>query len=234
MNKPKLLLLHGALGAASNFDELVLLLSEHYDCYRPNLPGHGQTAFTNEPMSMKSLAHFLAEYTETHQLQHALVFGYSMGGYVASLTQLEKGYFSRIYTLGTKFIWNSSFSVKEASRLDPEVLQSKVPTFAETLKHMHGSNWTKLLQQTAMMMLALGNKPAIPIETFNQLKIPICIGLGDRDKMIPVADALSIYQALPNGCFDMLPYSPHPLNTIDATLLSARLRYFFDLRSNQK
>ncbi|MFN3529914.1 MAG: alpha/beta fold hydrolase [Bacteroidia bacterium] len=232
MNKPKLLLLHGALGAATDFDTLVELLSEHYSCYRPNFPGHGQTEFLNEPMSMQGLATFLAEYTETNQLQHAMVFGYSMGGFVACLTQLQKGYFSKIYTLGTKFIWDPDSALKEASRLEPENLQNKVPAFAESLKNMHGVHWTQLLQQTAMMMLALGNKPAITTEAFGQLQIPLCIGLGDRDKMIPIEDAITVFRWLPSAYLDILPYSPHPLNAVDVALLSARLRYFFELRSN--
>ena len=44
MSKKKILFLHGALGAASQFDTLISLNQNDYDCIAIDFPGHGHQA----------------------------------------------------------------------------------------------------------------------------------------------------------------------------------------------
>jgi pimeloyl-ACP methyl ester carboxylesterase len=226
----KLLLLHGALGSAADFNSLLPYFEPHYNCFAPDLAGHGQRSDENHPYSIPHFAEQLARYVEAHELHQCLVFGYSMGGYVAAYLEHLKPSFSKIYTLGTKFIWNTNDSVKEASMLNPAMIQEKVPTYAAGLAQKHGhDHWRAVLARTADMMLALGQKAALSPEQLGQLQLPMALGWGDRDKMIPLSDVHTIQQSLPQACLDVLPYTPHPLDKVNPQLLLGRLQYFFDL-----
>jgi len=86
------------------------------------------------------------------------IFGYSMGGYAAICTALKHpDRISSIMTLATVFDLSPERAQKEAAMLDPGKIELKVPSFAETLKHLHGSEkWKSLLQQKAGMMKVFG------------------------------------------------------------------------------
>lgn len=226
----KLLLLHGALGCKRDFDDLQKLLSSHYDCYTLDFIGHGSEAASALPLSISTFADQTKTFVELHQLQNALVFGYSMGGYVASYLHKQNGCFTKIYTLGTKFIWHTESAQKEANLLHPATIAEKAPTYAANLIEKHGSDhWENLLQKTAAMMLELGQHPALQMSDFKTIACTMAIGLGDKDKMIPIEDAMSVKNALPNACLDVLPFTQHPIDRVKTELLVQRLKYFFDL-----
>lgn len=226
----KLLLLHGALGSQQDFDALKVRLSGTYECYSFDFIGHGEEAGQSNPLSIETFAKQTERFATQHELQDALVFGYSMGGYVATYLHKRTTYFSKIYTLGTKFIWQEESAQKEAKMLNPEVIVENAPVYAQSLIQKHGKvHWKTLLAKTAHMMLALGQNPALPLSDFQDIKCPIAIGLGDKDKMIPLNDAVTIKNALPNACLDILPYTQHPIDRVKTELLAMRLKYFFNL-----
>lgn len=74
-------LLHGWTMRGSIFDDLVARLPAEFDCYAPDLPGHGKLAAT-EP-SLESAAQTLADLLETHDLNDVVLVGWSMGAAVA-------------------------------------------------------------------------------------------------------------------------------------------------------
>lgn len=74
-------LLHGWTMRGSIFDDLVARLPAEFDCYAPDLPGHGKLAST-EP-SLEAAAQTLADLLETHDLNDVVLVGWSMGAAVA-------------------------------------------------------------------------------------------------------------------------------------------------------
>ncbi|MBA4304588.1 MAG: alpha/beta hydrolase [Sphingobacteriaceae bacterium] len=225
-----LILLHGALGAASDFEQLLPLLSPHYELFLFDLPGHGQNKERPSKFSIPLFADALNDFINTNHLEQPLIFGYSMGGYVACLLQFQKPVFSHIYTLGTKFIWNESQAQKEAQNLDPKSLAEKFPAYTNALAAKHGADyWDENMRLTAQMMLALGKEAALSTTDYSSIQSKIAIGLGDKDKMVPIEDAIQVYRQLPHACLDVLPMTQHPLDRVKPELLAQRLHYFFHL-----
>src|SRR5882724_6957187 len=115
-----LLLLHGALGASSQFGDLANELAGHFDLHMMNLPGHGGEPISDEPFSIAGFAEVLHAWLAGRGLEGIDVFGYSMGGYVAlHLARHSPGAVGRVFTLATKFAWDASTSAKETAMLDP-------------------------------------------------------------------------------------------------------------------
>lgn len=225
-----LILLHGALGAASDFEPLIPLLSADYKIYAFDLPGHGTSTEKPESFSIQLFANALEQFISEKKLEQPLLFGYSMGGYVACLLQSQKPMFSHIYTLGTKFIWNESQAQKESQNLNPILLSQKFPEYTKLLGSKHGEDyWTKNMKLTADMMLSLGQKAALESSEYQQIQCKVAIALGDKDKMVPIEDALQVYRSLPHACFDILPATQHPIDRVNPQLLAQRLNYFFNL-----
>ena len=51
--------------------------------------------------------------------------------------------------------------------------------------------------------------------------------VGDRDTTAGVVESASLFSALPNGQFEVLPATPHPFQRAPMARLAASLREFF-------
>jgi pimeloyl-ACP methyl ester carboxylesterase len=211
-----LLLLHGALGTQSQFETLKKLLQSKFDVHTFDFEGHGARA-TEKEYSMDLFAQNLKDYLDQHNLKNVLVFGYSMGGYVAlRLAQQHPLYFEKIITLGTKFNWTPESAAKEVKMLDAEKIQEKVPAFAHALSKLHtATDWKQVLQKTAAMMLALGNGKASTDADFKRITVPCFMGVGDQDTMVSREETQQVTALIPNAQFYLLENTIHPVDKLD-------------------
>ena len=169
----------------------------------------------------------LEQFIKANNLQQPTVFGYSLGGYVALyLAKEQPTLLGNIITLGTKFEWSPEISAKETKMLDSKVILEKVPKFAEALQNRHGNDWKLLLQKTAEMMIALGNKNALSLNDFASIENKVLIGLADKDNMVTLEETTAVYKQLKNGAMYMLPSTKHPIETVNIELLSKIIQEF--------
>lgn|GEM_PF-54049 len=220
MAKTPILLLHGAIGSNAQLDILREALASSYDVHAPNFPGHGGEP-SSETFSIPGFVDFVKDYIDSHQLNRPVVFGYSMGGYVACCLSLKyPGYVSRIITLATKFYWDEHTAAAEIKMLQPDLLEQKVPKFAEALVQRHGAaHWKGLLHQTASLLEGLGKQPVLKTEDYPTITTPCLLLVGDRDKMVSIEETASVYRTLPSARFAVLPATPHPIEQAPVDLL---------------
>lgn len=225
-----LILLHGALGAASQFSALSEALRGRYHVHTFDFSGHGGRAFSTEGFSIPVFADELLRYLDEHRLEEVSVFGYSMGGYVALyLATRHPGRIRRIMTLGTKFQWDPAGAEKEVKMLDPEKIAQKVPAFAQQLEERHApGDWKTVMQRTAEMMLGLGADSALKETDYPGIEIPVLLLLGDRDKMVTLEETLAVYRQLPQAGLGILPFAGHPLEQVPGEELVFRVQQFFN------
>ncbi len=222
-----IVLLHGAIGAASQLQPLADALSVHYTVHLLNFDGHGGEPLPNE----FSIAHFAAQtaqWLQAHQLQSVTIVGYSMGGYVALyMARHWPQPVGRIITLGTKFQWDEPTAARETQMLIPEKIEQKLPAFAETLRQRHApQDWKQVLHQTAAMMRNMGAQPPLGTEDYHNIACPTLLMLGDRDKMVTTTETLHVYSHLPQAQLAILPGTPHPIEQVDASLVTYMVQRF--------
>ncbi len=223
-----LLLLHGAIGAKDQLGELAGLLENDFVVHSLNFNGHGGEALTSEPFSIAAFAAEVEEYLSNHNIQEASVFGYSMGGYVAMyLAKQKPQLLNKIVTLATKFYWNETVAEKEASMLNAETIEEKVPAFAETLKHRHYPNdWKLILQKTKTMLLQMGRQNPLQLNDYSTILQPVLLLLGDNDKMVTKEETEAVQKVLPNGSFQLLEQTPHPIEKVNSENLARIINKF--------
>lgn len=230
MSKPEIVLLHGALGAKSQFAPLLPLLAETFTVHALDFAGHGAAGIAAErPLRLPHFAADLIAYLDEQGMAQAHVFGHSMGGYVGLLAAREyPDRIGRVFTLGTKFAWTPEFAAREVKLLDAEKMLAKVPAFVQQLQERHTAvSWRDLLAKTAEMMRDLGENPPLTPESAAHIPHAVRIGLGDRDHMVTLEESAAIYRALPNGQLHVLPDTPHPLEKVNMADLAAAIIHFF-------
>ncbi len=222
-----LLLLHGAIGSKDQLYPIKEELKPYFDIHCFNFPGHGDD-HSIEPFSMQAFANATMAYCEKYQLKNPSVFGYSMGGYVALyLESLYPQTFKKIITLGTKYNWSEEIAAREVKMLRPEVIEQKVPAFAEQLANRHGSaRWKDVLHKTADMLSDLGKHPLLTTATLQQVLCPTMVLLGDKDNMVSQDETQFAASTLPQCELHIIPNTPHPIEQVDASVLATMIRRF--------
>lgn len=223
-----LILLHGALGSSEDLDALKHQLEQlGHKVYSFTFSGHAGTAYQpvfTIPQFSRELESFITE----QALNHATVFGYSMGGFVAlHLAASKPGVIDAVITLGTKFDWSKESVEKETKMMDPHLIEEKVPTFAKALESRHG-NWKELLARTADLMQDLHQNNFLNDEVLKQIQVPVLLGLGDKDLMVSLEETRHVFKTLPKASMYMLPATKHPIETANAGLLSQVVTSFLN------
>lgn len=222
-----LLLLHGAIGSVDQLIPLRDELRSEFDVYSFNFPGHGGTG-PFEFFSMDTFAKATANFIKTHQLENLAVFGYSMGGYVALyLESIYPGTFQKAITLGTKYEWSEEIATKEIKMLQPDIIEQKIPAFAQQLANRHGAmKWKNVLDKTAAMLLALGKHPLLSPTVLQKITCPTLALLGEKDNMVSIEETQNAAVALANGQYELLPNTTHPIEQIDVSALAEKIKNF--------
>lgn len=222
-----LLLLHGALGSASQFSKLAELLEKDYNVHNLNFSGHGGENIPSEPFSIPMFAGDILNLLNDNNISKIDIFGYSMGGYAALyLAMKHPGRVNKIFTLATKFEWTEEIAAREIKMLDASKIKEKVPKFAEELEARHG-DWETVLAKTAEMMVNLGKKNELTLNDCLTIETNVQIGIGDSDKMVTLEESIAAYRALKNSSFIVLPNTQHPLEQVDVSRLSYEIKRFF-------
>jgi pimeloyl-ACP methyl ester carboxylesterase len=212
--KPKLLLLHGALGSKKQFSRIKAALKNDFDVLSFDFAGHGDN--TNEAeFTMDEFAQNIINFLDEKRIESIDVFGYSMGGYAALTAAASfSDRINRIITLGTKFNWTPESAEKEVRMLNPDKIEEKVPRFAAKLKAEHSNDWKEVMNKTARMMLGLGNGQGLTNASLASIGHKVSIGIGSLDNMASVEESQNAAAVLPNGTFHMLEGVEHPIEKV--------------------
>lgn len=224
-----ILLLHGAIGAKSQLENLANELKKDFEVHLLDFSGHGSSE-TDKEFSIELFSNDLLNYIKQFKEKNFHVFGYSMGGYVALYTELHyPGTLLSVYTYGTKFKWDNEGAEKESKLLNPKKIEEKFPAFAADLANRHGKEkWKNVLNKTAKMMLDMGNNTPLKDNDFTKITIPVIISWGDADKMVSKEESVNVKNLLPNGFFKSYTNWLHPVEKLDFKQLANDIRLFVE------
>jgi pimeloyl-ACP methyl ester carboxylesterase len=229
MEKPTLLLLHGALGSPATLEPLAERLAANFTIKTFAFAGHAGREVSAETVTLPYMAEEVRAFLTAHETVPAHVFGYSMGGYAALLAaSREPSLFASITTLGTKLDWSPESAAAETRFLDPEKMLAKVPAFAEVLRQRHApADWAAVVRAVAGLMTAAGAAPPLAAADFAALQVPVQVLMGDGDLTPERGDASRLLaEQLPQGRYAMLPNTPHPIERVDIADLANRIQDF--------
>ena len=199
-----LVLLHGLMGALSNWEEVIKEFSTRYKVIIPMLPLYEMPIITT---GVKSLSSFLAKFVKFKNLNDFTLIGNSLGRHVALLYVLnhpEK--VKKIVLAGSSGIYENSFGGSFPKRENYEYIKEKVaytfydPEIAtkELVDEVYGivNNREKVIRILAMAKSAIRHNMA---KDLPKIKIPSCIIWGKDDKVTPPRVAEQFHELLSNS-----------------------------------
>jgi len=215
-NSDALLLLPGLLGSLrSQWRGFIRPLLTDFRVILMDLRGHGRSANQEPVLTPERMMQDVAGLLEYLQLNRVNIAGYDLGGYLGLMLALNQPHLvSSLLMHATKFYWTAEASSIMRQQLDPDRMASKVPTYADQLVQDHGArHWRVLVRQAADLISILAENGVTETMLANA-RCPVLVCLGDRDEMVPLAEAQRLSRILPNGQLIVLPGVGHSFQTI--------------------
>ncbi len=210
-----IIFLHAALGTSQELEPLMKYLSDKgHRTITFDFAGHGKSAVMPPEFRIEYFARELDDFIKNNHLTAPAVFGHSLGGYVALYHKAnrEDSPITNIFTYGTKFNWSEAAVAKELPMLIPEHIEEKFPQFRDVLKERHGERWKHLMRSTAHMMRNLEKLDGLTREDLSDVEIPVCLMLGDQDRMVSSEETQQAKGWLHHGEMKTISHSKHDLD----------------------
>jgi pimeloyl-ACP methyl ester carboxylesterase len=214
-----LVLIHGGLASSSQWGPVASELAGSFLVITPDSRGHGRSTNPRAELSYGLIADDVAAQVEALGLERPVVGGWSDGGQVtlelgarhpgaasalivgAAYPDLEQG--------GLRDTHRALLGADDEGIPDLDHLDAELGEFADEIKALHpggAERWQSLVRQTATMWLdyeGLGPDEVEAIQT------PVLVLAGDRDDLISLDLAVSLYRALPQAELAICPSLNH-------------------------
>ncbi|HYG83888.1 MAG TPA: alpha/beta hydrolase [Verrucomicrobiae bacterium] len=233
--KPPVLLLHGShMNIELSFAEMIPKLAKDRQVVGIEIQGHGHTAdVEGRPLTHQQVADDIAGFLRQQNITKADIFGWSMGGTLATELVLRHPELVRkVAVIGSNYRYYDEILTPEQYQqfigvLDTGFSPKQLKEPYEKVSP-HPEKWNELV--TKLFAMDAQNKWPTD-EQIKSIKVPFLIMSGDRDAT-PVSHALKWYSLLPKGQLDVLPHADHFAPVLQPQVVVDSLQTFLDAPEN--
>jgi pimeloyl-ACP methyl ester carboxylesterase len=237
--EPVVLLIHGIVGCAEQWDQVVPLLAEHYTVIAPDLLGHGQSAKPRGDYSLGAYAASVRDLLVALGHRRATVVGHSLGGGVAMQFAYEYPPFAeRLVLVSSGGLGQEVHPMLRAATLPgselvlPLIAHQRLHSIASAVGHSlawlglragpdlaemargYGSLADAGARQAFIHTLRAvlditGQRVSATDRLYLGELLPSLIIWGSRDPLIPVKHASIAHKGLPNSRLEVFDDAGH-------------------------
>lgn len=199
-----LLLLHGLMGALSNWTDVVQEFKKDYRVIIPLLPLYDLPLLTT---GVKTLAKFVHKFVKYKKLKNITVLGNSLGGHVGLIYTLNhQDDVKALVLTGSSGLYENAFGGSFPRRESYDFIKEKVEfTFydpATATKELVDEVYQIVNDRIKVIKILAMAKSAIRhnmSKDIYKIKVPVCLIWGRDDKITPPEVAVEFNQLLPDS-----------------------------------
>ena len=199
-----LLLLHGLMGALSNWDKVIEEFSTEYRVIIPILPIYDLPLLTT---GVKSLAKFVHKFVQYKELKDITLLGNSLGGHVALIYVLSHPETVKALVLtGSSGLYENAFGGSFPRRGSYDFVKEKVEfTFYDpkiATKELVDDVFRIINDRSSVIRILAMAKSAIRHnmnKELHKIEIPVSLIWGKNDKITPPEVAVEFNHLLPDS-----------------------------------
>ncbi|GGH03459.1 alpha/beta fold hydrolase [Mucilaginibacter phyllosphaerae] len=199
-----LLLLHGLMGALSNWDDVIREFSPNYRVIIPVLPIYDLPLLTT---GVRALSKFVHKFIKFKQLNNVVLLGNSLGGHVGLVYVLaHPGYVKALVLTGSSGLYENAFGGSFPRRESIDFVREKVQyTFYDpktATEDMVEEIFHTINDRHKVIRILAMAKSAIRHNMKNELRkitMPVSLIWGKDDKITPPEVAIEFNELLPNS-----------------------------------
>jgi len=199
-----LLLLHGLMGALSNWEQVIEKFSKQYRVIIPMLPIYDLPLLTT---GVKSLSKYVHKFIVHKKLTDITILGNSLGGHVALIYCLaHPGVVKALVLTGSSGLYENAFGGSFPRRENYEFVKEKVEyTFydpATATKDLVDEVFATVNDRHRVIRILAMAKSAIRhnmSKEVHKIQIPVLLAWGRNDKITPPEVAEEFHKLLPDS-----------------------------------
>ncbi|MEO6631795.1 MAG: alpha/beta hydrolase [Mucilaginibacter sp.] len=199
-----LLLLHGLMGALSNWDKVIEEFRGQYRVIIPILPIYDLPLLTT---GVKSLAKYVHKFVKYKKLNNVTLLGNSLGGHVALIYVLSHPTYVKAMVLtGSSGLYENAFGGSFPRRESYDFVKEKVEyTFYDpktATKELVDDVYRIINDRHSVIRILAMAKSAIRHNMnadLHKIKVPVSLIWGRDDKITPPEVAVEFNQLLPDS-----------------------------------
>lgn len=228
-----LILLHGLMGALSNWTDVVNVFKKDYRVIIPLLPLYDLPILTT---GVKSLAKFVHKFVKYKKLKNFTVLGNSLGGHVGLIYTLSHPEEVKSLVLtGSSGLYENAFGGSFPRRESYDFIKEKVEfTFydpATATKELVDEVYKLVNERIKVVKILAMAKSAIRhnmSKDIDMIKVPVCLIWGRDDKITPPEVAVEFHQLLPDSELNWVDKCGHAPMMERPVEFNAHLKKFLD------
>ncbi|NQV75711.1 MAG: alpha/beta hydrolase [Bacteroidetes bacterium] len=228
-----LILLHGLMGALSNWTDVVNAFKKDYRVIIPLLPLYDLPLLTT---GVKSLAKFVHKFVKYKKLKNVTVLGNSLGGHVGLIYTLSHPEEVKSLVLtGSSGLYENAFGGSFPRRESYDFIKEKVEfTFydpATATKELVDEVYKLVNERVKVVKILAMAKSAIRhnmSKDIHMIKVPVCLIWGRDDKITPPEVAVEFHQLLPDSELNWVDKCGHAPMMERPVEFNAHLKKFLD------
>lgn len=208
------------------WDTLIPHLGDVFTVIRPNLPGHGDSAFPDSIQNMDGLADWLAHFLRYLNIRKCYLAGHSLGGYIA-LATAEK--YPELFE-AICLVHSTPISDNEEKKANREramqfiesnggegFIRTLIPDlFSEDFRKQNPQVVQASLDRalrtpdsTLLRMLSIMRNRPDRLNWLESGQVPVSAILGAQDNLIPCEYTASLMYHYPDSHVEVLHHSAH-------------------------
>ncbi len=209
-----LLLLHGLMGALSNWEQVIAKFKDDYKVVIPMLPIYDLPLLTT---GVKTLAKFVHKFVKYKSYEKVTLLGNSLGGHVGLIYVLSHPEFVKALVLtGSSGLYENAFGGSFPKRESYDFIKEKVEyTFYDpetATKDLVDEVYQTVNDRAKVIRILAMAKSAIRHNMSNDLSkitIPVALIWGKNDKITPPEVAKEFHQLLPDSELSWIDHCGH-------------------------
>lgn len=199
-----LFLLHGWTQSSQFWADFAPTYAQHFEVYAIDLRGHGKTSELTDDFTIKKASEDILTLMDKLNIKKAKAIGLSFGGLVLlELAVSNPKKLESMVLIGASNRYNGG----ENTDLDNAFSYENLPdAFIKELKETHYGGESQI---KALFNPNLDYKINIDDEDLKSLKTKTLIVNGDRDEIMGITPAVTLYENLPNSELWIVPNTGH-------------------------
>lgn len=235
-----LILLHSGGMSSREWDPQITHLARHFHIIIPDQLGHGNTPMVAEQLTIGDIGREVVELLDTLNLPRAHLVGSSMGGAVALWTTVHyPERVDRLVLFRVGYRKDADTYSGTCGMADPDYWR-KIGLHG-WLSDIHAPQggpdaWKTVINRVSEAMNPATSDHAHDLQVLERITQPTLIIVGDRDPVVPLEQALEMFQHIPDASLWVLPYATHvtATNTWRADCFALELTRFLQRRTAKR